>query len=448
MAIVKFLNHASVLIQNNEVGLLSDPWYFGTAFHEGWALLYENSDAYIRKLLANDVSHIWISHEHPDHFSVGFFKKYGEFIRSNHITLLFQETSDRRVVKFLQSQNFILTELPFEKSVEISSKTFVTCIKDGFYDSGLFFEDGETKILNLNDCEVTTVDRCEEVHKVTGDVDILLTQFSYAAWKGGPDNSAWRKDAAKSKLATMELQIQHFQPRVTIPFASFVKFNNENNVFLNDCVNTPSIVDEAGKNWKTTLKLLKPGETLDLQRVISCNEDAIKFWTPLFQYAVEGRSLTKYESVGLIELEKSFDTYCNRVLSKNAAWLMKLTQRLHLFGAFQPSIVSLHDLKIDVEVDYVNKIFKETNKTPDIKMHSASLNFIFMNGFGFDTLTVNGCFEECNLGGFEKVTKNLAIENLNNLGIHFNLKIVFNWTIISIFFERMNRVRKKIRLAS
>ena len=41
-----------------------------------------------------------------------------------------------------------------------------------------------------------------------------------------------------------------------------------------------------------------------------------------------------------------------------------------------------------------------------------------------------------------KATKNLAIENLNNLGINFNLKIIFNPKIINLFIDRLKNVEK------
>ena len=59
-------------------------------------------------------------------------------------------------------------------------------------------------------------------------------------------------------------------------------------------------------------------------------------------------------------------------------------------------------------------------------------------------MTVNACFEEGNNGGFEKAAKSLAIENLNNMGIYFNLLIIFNFKIIIYFFKRLSKVRKKI----
>ena len=51
-------------------------------------------------------------------------------------------------------------------------------------------------------------------------------------------------------------------------------------------------------------------------------------------------------------------------------------------------------MKIRVKVDLANDIFEEVNLDPDIEMFSKSLYLIFKQDFGFDTLTVNGCFEE------------------------------------------------------
>ena len=85
---VEFINHASVLISNEEIGLLSDPWYQGDAFHKGWNLLHELSDDEIYKLLKR-TSHIWISHEHPDHFSIAFFNKFTDILIKDNIQILF-----------------------------------------------------------------------------------------------------------------------------------------------------------------------------------------------------------------------------------------------------------------------------------------------------------------------------------------------------------------------
>lgn len=84
------------------------------------------------------------------------------------------------------------------------------------------------------------------------------------------------------------------------------------------------------------------------------------------------------------------------------------------------------------------------HKQPLLFMHSESLYFIFKNSFGFDTLTVNGCFEEAPKG-FVAATKTLAIENnLNNLGIYINVATIFNFSIIKLFLKRLYRVAKKL----
>jgi len=150
---LEFINHASVLISNEEVGLLSDPWYQGDAFHKGWNLMYDLSDDEINGLL-DRTTHIWISHEHPDHFSVMFFMKFGDLIKEKGIEILFQETSDKRVEGFLKSKDFKLQILKQNKWTEISNKFSILNFKDGFYDSGLCIDVAGKKFLNLNDCEV------------------------------------------------------------------------------------------------------------------------------------------------------------------------------------------------------------------------------------------------------------------------------------------------------
>ena len=216
---IQFINHASVTIKGDGVSLLSDPWYSGEAFHKGWNLLHETSDEEASNIL-NDVTHIWLSHEHPDHFSILFFKTFAKKIIDKSITILFQKTEDKRVIKFLKHLSLDFQELKFEERIFLSNDFSVTCIKDGFYDSGLLVQNGDEKILNLNDCEVSSPQRVKEVFSLTGEVDVLLTQFSFAAWKGGKNNKKWRDEAAEDKLKTMELQIEQFKPNYVIPIVT------------------------------------------------------------------------------------------------------------------------------------------------------------------------------------------------------------------------------------
>ena len=77
-------------------------------------------------------------------------------------------------------------------------------------------------------------------------------------------------------------------------------------------------------------------------------------------------------------------------------------------------------------------------------MYSKSLYLIFNQDFGFDTLTVNGCFEEKSKNSFLKLSKNFAIGNLNNLGINLNLGIILNISLILLFLRKLTYVKKNL----
>ncbi|MGR3466518.1 MAG: MBL fold metallo-hydrolase, partial [Shimia sp.] len=98
---IEFVNHASVLVTSGETALLTDPWYSGPAFHKGWELLVETPDTEVDALL-DRVTDIWLSHEHPDHFSIPFYKRFGAKLIARGIPVWFQRTKDQRVASFLR----------------------------------------------------------------------------------------------------------------------------------------------------------------------------------------------------------------------------------------------------------------------------------------------------------------------------------------------------------
>ena len=113
---------------------------------------------------------------------------------------------------------------------------------------------------------------------------------------------------------------------------------------------------------------------------------------------------------------------------------------------FPPIRVYLSDINKTFKIDIVkNQIIEQSLNDSDIILTSEQLNFIFQNTFGFDTLTVNGCFEESSENGFSKVAKTLSIENLNNIGLSVSYKLLFNFNIILLFFSRLINVERKIK---
>lgn len=442
---IKFINHASILVSYGNVSLLSDPWYQGDAFHKGWSLLRELSDNEVVEVLTA-TTHIWVSHEHPDHFSILFFKKFGKLIKERKIQLLFQATDDKRVESFLEKMGFDLKIVTFSQWYNLSDTFQVLCVKDGFYDSGLVIQTSDMKIINLNDCEVNTPSRCEEVLALTGKCDVLLTQFSYAAWKGGKENQGWRRSAAQEKISTMLLQTKYFQPKVVVPFASYMYFSNKDNFYLNDSANTPRDILNSLDDSNAQLKIMEMFENLTLPIDEVDNSSAIEFWDTL--YKINSDELLGYSSVSLDELVAQFMTYRKRVSENNSMLFMRFLSLFSPIKVFQPVLVNLHDLNKTLEINIFRDCLHVVDKPADISMHSESLSFIFSNTFGFDTLTVNGCFEECSDGGFSRATKTLAVENLNNLGYRVSLSLLVNIKLIKLFLSKLYKVSKKLRISN
>ena len=439
---LEFINHASVLISNENVSLLSDPWYQGDAFHKGWNLIHELTDDEITHLL-NRVTHIWISHEHPDHFSISFFMKFQKVILKNNIEILFQKTSDKRVESFLTAKKFNLIILEPDTWLEIGHDFKILNFKDGFYDSGLAINTSGVSFLNLNDCEIKSSARCDEIFKITGKCDVLISQFSYAAWKGGKENISWRKKAAQEKLDTLQLQVKKFNPRYLIPFASFVSFSNERNFYLNDSSNTPMDVVEKFElidDVKTIV--MQPFDILDFNADIdNDNKNALDFWSEKY---LNLEPKNKFEKKEIHELNEIFMQYKERIFNNNSKIFIKIARLFSPIPVFKPLNIYLDDIKSNIKFDIFSEKLELSHNSPDIEMSSESLYFIMQNTFGFDTLTVNGCFEERKNKGFSKMAKSLAIENLNNIGIKFNLYIILNFKLISLFLNRLKVASKKI----
>ena len=440
---IQFINHASVLVKHGDISLLSDPWYQGEAFHKGWNLIHELSDEEILSLL-NEVTHIWISHEHPDHFSIMFFKKFGEKIKDKNIQIIFQDTNDKRVESFLSKTGYDLKIIKFNTWLNLSNEFEILCFKDGFYDSGLAIKTNDKTILNLNDCEIKDKKRCKEVFNIVGKCDVLISQFSYAAWKGGIDNIQWRKLAAKEKLDTLRLQSDYFKPKVLIPFASYIYFSNQSNAYLNDSSNMPVDVINFFSDSKVNVNVMKPFEVFDDYNLEFNNHDSVLFWDKALKSAAE-KDLKIYDEIHLDELKESFKKYKKRIFKNNTKWFMRVVSIISPIPAFKPIIIKLIDININIKLDIFSEDLLTTLDVAHISMSSESLNFILTNTFGFDTLTVNGCFEEEKVSGFSRAARSLAIENLNNMGTSFNPSIIFNVQLISLFIARLFAVSKKIQ---
>ena len=443
MSFIKFINHASVLISNKNSGVLTDPWYEGSVFNNGWDLLVNVEADEIIKIL-DEVNYIWISHEHPDHFSPFFFTKYKNKILENSIQILFQETKDKRVVNFLRTKGFSVIEIKNNKTFKVDKNFYLKIQKIDFYDSALIINIDGKKIINLNDCPFENDKQLIDFAKLYGTADILLSQFSYAAWKGGVKNLRWRQVAAKEKLLSLENQAKALNCNTIIPFASFIYFSNIENSYLNDSINTPNIVQKKFNTKKISTVFFQPLENQNIEG-IKQNDDSIKYWNQRFEN-ISGLEFHQYsKTYSIDELKNAHVDYTKKIFKKNSKLIIIILSKLRFLEIFSDIDVYLIDLDRVVRISVLKGIKLVSKKSYNIKMHSDSLMFIFKNEFGFDTLTVNGNFEVYN-NSFSKITKHFAIGSLNAMGFSLKYSILFNLKLYSLLLRKLTRVKKKLSI--
>ena len=441
---LQFINHASVLISNGKKTILTDPWYSGSAFDDGWNLIYNNDNNKIKEILLK-VDYIWISHEHPDHFSIKFFKDHLELLKEKKIKFIFQKTKDQRVAKFLKLKNLEVIELEDNQTLNIDTNFDINIQKSDFYDSALIINLDKKKIFNLNDCPINSNSELKKFKKIYGNCDFLITQFSYAAWKGGRENKKWRQIAANEKLNTLVKQSNIFEAKYLIPFASFVYFSDQYNFYLNDSVNTPDKVLSIKSETNSKVLFLKPYEKILLDDN-EINTEGYEFWKEEYIKIQERKpnNIINYNHYDFDILKEKFEIFRKKLFLKNSFFLCQFLSKIKFLNIFEPIIISLKDIDKIIETDVLRGVIQPTILKPDIEMNSKSLYLIFDQGYGYDTLTINGCFEELKQNGFVKMTQSLALGNLNNIGVYLNYSIIFNFSVIFLFLKKIFKLKKKI----
>ncbi len=347
----------------------------------------------------------------------------------------------KRVFNFLVKNGFKVIEVPNKKYISLKNNVKIKIVKFGYIDSALIIEGSEEKILNLNDCPLNDIDEIKKFKKEHGRFDLLLTQFSYAAWKGNKDNKKYRQNAALDKLETLTNQFNILECKKVIPFASFIYFSNKLNHFMNDEINKPHLFQEKLKS-KIDSIILAPGEEQNISELAQ-KQESLDFWKHKYE-TIDKLPLDTFDnSIDFVTLKSEYTKYKNRILEINSKLLIYLSSKIKFLKFFQPINIFLLDYKKYYEFSLIDG-FKETNNTnSDITMHSESLLFIFKNDFGYDTLTVNGCFN-ASKEGFIKTTRSFAIGSLNSMGLKLNLGLILNYNLIFFFIKLLRKVSKKL----
>jgi hypothetical protein len=397
---LRFVNHACFEVENDSALLLVDPWLEGTAFNNGWSLIDQSTSnaAMVDRLNRAEVPvYIWFSHEHPDHFSISFIKKFKQDFRGS-ATFLFRHTLDKRVVGFLRRNGLEVKECKEGEPAALGPDMRITMFPYSQGDSWCVIESGGRTILNLNDCVLATAAQCQavkaRVDMLVPRVDLMLTQFGYANWVGNPGETALHKAAAVEKIERIALQIEHLKPSLVVPFASFVYFSHPENAYLNEGQNSPQAIVDTPllAPHASLMRFLQPGSEVNLDTdtpasLTNEHERAVAHWMGLKN---QGYALLPAEQVvALDDVKAAFMKY-RETLTANLHGLPRL---LELTRRIVPLVIHLSDLQQTVKCSYREGMTTLDRDAPwHVSMTSGTAVFLFKNEYGYDTTMVNGRF--------------------------------------------------------
>jgi len=176
------IGHAGILIETRQgVRIVCDPW-FAPAFFGSW-FVFPRNDRLPADVMASieRPDYLYISHLHGDHFDEAFLRDHID--RGTTVLLPGYPTHEleRRYralgfERFIQTRDGLPVDLGNGVEITIHVETSITDGPGG--DSAIVVWDGESRLLNMNDC------RLNELDKLTGagPIDQQWLQFSGAIW--------------------------------------------------------------------------------------------------------------------------------------------------------------------------------------------------------------------------------------------------------------------------
>ena len=376
-----FVGHASVLVEHRGVGLLCDPWVTGTAFNESWV---PSPEPALPMAALDRVTHLWISHEHPDHLSVPTLKSIPAD-RRRDITVLLQRHWSPLAAQFLRSLGFRdVVELPHNRVMELGGDVRIRLYQVGHEDAALAVHGGGQTVLNLNDCKPG--DRSlAGIRRAVGPIDLLLDQFSIAGWPGNPGDHQAHAAAGRRTLQVLARHVDALTPVRLLPFASFVRFAHVENAYMNPVANSVDDVVTAG--LPTQVAAMYPGDTADLADTVELTESASGRYAA-DRVAFAGQSLISHDPVDVDEVAKAASRFVAELGAAYHGVVLRRVPPLH----FTLSDGDGCCIALDVAAGTASMHDACDAATSRIELSTQAALHTFTERWGFPTLLISGRF--------------------------------------------------------
>ena len=230
-----------------------DPWLIGTGFIGGWSPLSCSRISDIPTFM----NYLWISHEHPDHFSPPTLTKLFEHWQKLP-SVLFQETVDDRVINWFNKKGCKVQVLKDNKRL-ILDKLELRLQKFGLYDSILQIRNETECFTNLNDAPIKSASHLRLVREFAGNRHHVMTsQYGVANSENSVGDKEGWETAVEEKKRLFAFQVKTIQPDICIPAASSVHFCAEDNLYMNKYRVNPAVFATGDYKFGTNIAVLLP----------------------------------------------------------------------------------------------------------------------------------------------------------------------------------------------
>jgi len=405
---IEWVNHASFLVKEGPVCLLIDPWLIGLAFDYSWALL---SPTGFSSADFERVTHIWFSHEHPDHFSPSSLKIIPSAIR-HRITVLFQHTEDKRLITFCRNLGFRDVRELSAEWIDLSQDLRVFCQPVSRGDSWLAIKSKDGSILNLNDCIYMSESSLDPVKNIAGAVDVLITQFSYASWWGNETDTERWKAAAQGALDKVVREIRVLKPLRVIPAASFVYFCHEENEYMNRHINRVDRAFEVIRCTGTEALVMYPGDEWSIGEPWN-SQPAITRYLADYERAESSPVKVRAEKVDIEKLVQRAAGFLRTLRRHNSRLLLRRMPVVKIY-------LTDHKRAFAFGLKGLREIPDCSASAADIALSSSALLYCLRFPWGGETLMVNGRFHSPEGGNRQAFFRWFSIAQANSRCTYYN----------------------------
>lgn len=298
----KILSHAGMMVEDKGKTLLFDPWLIGSCYWRSWWNFPEIDRAEIKDIKPD---YIYLTHLHWDHFHAPSMRLFDRDVK-----YLVPKIPGTRMVRDLKSCKFNnIVEIGHGDKFELWENCFLHSFQFGLFaaDSVAVVSDGETTLLNANDCKTFGLPLKQITNR------FKKVDFCFRSHSSATPIPYTIKDYKEKfpELRTAQQYIEEFTSfslavgaKYAVPFASNHCFLHKETVQFNDTGVNPQMVADfynsspQAKAQSSECVIMVPGSSWDSKTGFDLKE---------FDYSRKDEIIVEMQAKYAEKLEKQYE---------------------------------------------------------------------------------------------------------------------------------------------